>query len=97
MIQSDTLSRRPDHEEGEDKGEVITLFLKFKFIIVINLSLRDKIQTCTQENHLAQTVLKGLENPIALPFKSTKEDWRYEDGILLYKKQLYISANITLR
>ena len=43
MIQSDTLSRRPDHEEGEDKGEVVTLFPKFKFIAAINLSLRDKI------------------------------------------------------
>ena len=105
---SDALSRRPDHKEGMalDNEERILLDTKFFKVNAIrpttvkvlgDTTLRQRIKS-TQEydKEVSQALESILKNG---PRSLTKglEDWNLEDGIILYRGQVYVPKEESLR
>jgi hypothetical protein len=105
---SDALSRWPDHKEGMalDNDDHVLLDSKFFTIratqtTAVNISgdntIRQRI-VATQEydKEVTQALESILKNG---PRSITKglEDWNLEDGLILYRGQVYVPQNETLR
>lgn len=97
MIQSDALSRRPDYEEGEDKGEVAIILPESIFIATMEIPLRDRIQMAMEEDSFAIEAVEGLQKMNIPPLKTALTDWKTENGLLFFKTRLYIPLNASLR
>jgi len=85
MVQSDALSRWPDHvpEEDEDNEDLVLLPDK----LFINLI---KIELVKNMTNILST--KGVP-----PIKSNLSDWKIEDGMLFYQEWCYIPDNNTIQ
>lgn len=97
MIQSDALSRRPDYEEGEDKGEVAIILPESIFIATMEIPLKDWIQMAMEEDLFAIEAVEGLQKMNIPPLKTALTDWKIKDGLLFFKTRLYILLNALLR
>ena len=83
MVQSDALSRRPDHIPEEDTDNEDTILLPTQlFARVINLDLRGKIMTALTEEDRKE---------------SLNEDWKETDGLLFYKGRCFVPDQLELR
>jgi hypothetical protein len=105
---SDALSRRPDHKEGiaAENEECVLLDNKFFTInatrptaitVLGDTTLRQCIKA-TQEydkdiSNAVETILKNGPRSLAKGL----EEWNLEDGIILYKGQVYVPKNEELR
>jgi hypothetical protein len=105
---SDALSRRPDHKEGiaTEREERVLLDDKFFTInatrptaitVLGDTTLRQRIKA-TQEydkdvSNAVETILKNGPRSLAKGL----EEWNLEDGIILYKGQVYDPKNEELR
>jgi hypothetical protein len=105
---SDALSRRPDHKEGMALDNDDRVLLDNRFFTIhttqttaVNISgdntIRQRI-VATQEydKEVTQALESILKNG---PRSITKglEDWNLEDGLILYRGQVYVPQNETLR
>ena len=95
MVQSDTLSRRPDYipEEDTDNDDV-TMLPEGLFVNLINTELQEQIVNCDKIDKDASEAL------ITLLGKGKIEDWTMEKfndrKILFFKGRNYIPISETL-
>ena len=104
---ADALSRHPDHSEGMelDNDDRVLLDTKFFAIQAIrpqaitmqgNNMLREHIKAAQDYDN---EVIKALESILKNGPRSIAkglEDWNLEDGIILYRGQVYIPKNVDL-
>ena len=91
MIQSDALSRRPDHiPENDDDNENIVILPDNLFINLINVELAKMIESATISDKLVQNISNVLSTKGIPPIKSSLSDWKIENGKLFYQERCYI-------
>jgi len=74
MIQSDALSRQPDHITDEiDNGDIIVLPDDI-FIKIIDLELQDEIKNETAKNDFFAKALQAMKENGPLPIRSSLEE-----------------------
>jgi len=94
MIQSDALSRRPDHiPEKDTNNENIVLLPDKLFIKLINTELTKLIESAAASDEFVKDMDKVLFTKGVPPIKSNLSDWKIEDGVLFYQDQCYIPDN----
>ena len=94
MVQSDTLSRQPDHipEEDTDNEDLVLLPDKL-FINLVNVKLAKMIALATTSDELVKNMSHILSMKGVPPIKLNLSDWKIEDGMLFYQDQCYIPDN----
>ena len=98
MIQSDALSRRPDHvAENNDDNENIIILPDNLFINLINVELANMIESATTSDELVQNISNVLSMKGIPPIKSSLSDWKMENGKLFYPEQCYIPDSNGIR
>ena len=90
MIQSDALSRRPDHVLEDTDNEDIVLLPDNIFIKMVDLEMKTKIEDGTKDDELVQKAILALKDSTLPPIKSSLEDWEIRDGLLFFKEKCYI-------
>jgi len=97
MVQSDALSRRPDHvpEEGTDNEDLILLPDEL-FINLVNIELARMIESAATSDKLVKNMTNVLSTKGVPPIKLNLSDWKIEDGMLFYQEQCYIPDNRTI-
>src|SRR6266567_9613196 len=102
MIQSDALSRRPDHIPDEDHdNEDVTLLPDKMFINLIDVDLQEKIVNSPEMDTDAADAIKLLLEQGPTTVQNNLDDWKSETfndkTILFYKEKNYIPKNKELR
>jgi len=86
MIQSDALSRCPDHiPEKDTDDEDIVLLPDELFIKLINMELAKLIKSAATSDEFAKNMDKVLSTKGVPPIKSNLSDWKIEDRVLFYQ------------
>ena len=94
MVQSNTLSRRPDHiPENDNDNEDVVLLPDTLFVRVINNELQRIIETATATDDLVKNISDVLSKKGIPPIRSSLSDWKIEDGMLFYQERCYIPEN----
>ena len=97
LVQADALSHRPDHTNGEEDTEEVTMLPGDLFIQIIAEDRQDQINLATQSNEFAFNITECLSKKSTLPLRSALSDWMNDDRIILYKGKAYIPADTDLR
>jgi RNase H-like domain found in reverse transcriptase/Reverse transcriptase (RNA-dependent DNA polymerase)/Integrase zinc binding domain len=102
MVQSDTLSRRPDFTPAKDNdNEDVILLADDLFVNLVDLDLQKRIQNCNAFDSDATEAIKILLESDSNTIRSELEDWTLEniddDKVLFYKGKNYIPQDATLR
>ena len=86
-LQSDALSRCPDHiPEKDTNNENIVLLPDELFIKLINMELAKLIESATASDKFAKDMDKVLSTKGVPPIKSNLSDWKIENGVLYYQE-----------
>ena len=86
MIQSDALSRHPDHvPEKDTDNENIVLLPDRLFIKLINTELAKLIELAAATDEFVKDMDKVLSTKGVPLIKSSLLDWKIEDGVLFYQ------------
>src|SRR5277367_4299304 len=99
MVQSDTLSRRPDlcpdnDHDNEDK----VLLSESMFINAIDLKLKDLIVSLTDDDNILKSVVQAYESSGPFPLNSSKANWWINnDCLIFYQNRCYVPDNLDLR
>jgi hypothetical protein len=101
MVQSDTLSRRPDYTPEKDTdNENITLLPDNLFVNLIDVDLQNRIMNCTDMDKYATDALSYILDYGSSTLRHDLNDWTLEkvDGknVLFYKDKNYISRDLDL-
>jgi len=97
MIQSDALSRRPDHITNEIDNDDIIVLPDNIFIKMIDLELQDEIKNETTKDDFFAKALQAMKENGPLPIRSSLEEWKIEEGLLFFKDRCYIPPHEDLR
>ena len=102
MIQSDTLSRRPDFIPEEDHDNENRIFLpENMFINLIDLDLQDRIAKSKNYDFDIKNALEILLEKGPNTLQSNLEDWKLEkhngENVMFYKGKNYIPNDLGLR
>ena len=97
MIQSDALSRRPDHITDDTDNDNIILLPDNLFVRTVDLDLRDTLVIETSRDALFTKALEALQNDGPLPITLKLTDWQFHDGLLFFKDRCYVPPNTDLR
>jgi len=97
MVQSDALSRWPDHVPEEDTdNEDLVLFPDKLFINLVNIKLTKMIESAATSDELVKNMTNILSTKGVPPIKSNLSGWKIEDGMLFYQEWCYIPDNNTI-
>uniref|UniRef100_A0A0W0GCX0 Putative reverse transcriptase-rnase h-integrase n=1 Tax=Moniliophthora roreri TaxID=221103 RepID=A0A0W0GCX0_MONRR len=98
MVQSDALSRRPDHVLQEDTdNDNVVLLPDALFINVIDTDLQGRLKKALGTDDFHASALESLLDQGIPPIKSSLSDWKFEDDLLFYKGRAYVPNDIHLR
>src|SRR6202023_3302121 len=97
MIQSDTLSRRPDHITDDTDNNDVILLPDPIFIKLIDTELQTFIQNETSSDEFFAKALLALKNHSPLPITSKLDEWSTADGLLFFRGRCYIPPSLNLR
>jgi len=97
MIQSDALSRRPDHITDKIDNDDIIVLPDNIFIKMIDLELQDEIKNETAKDDFFVKALQAVKENGPLPIRSSVEKWKIEEGMLFFKDRCYIPPHEELR
>ena len=102
MIQSDTLSQRPNHGADKDHdNKNITLLPNGMFLNLINTELLGKITDSNKMDKDATDAIKTLFDDESKTIRDTVADWTITEhegkNVLFYKGRNYIPKNQDLR
>uniref|UniRef100_A0A0W0G7C8 Reverse transcriptase RNase H-like domain-containing protein n=1 Tax=Moniliophthora roreri TaxID=221103 RepID=A0A0W0G7C8_MONRR len=97
MVQSDTLSRRPDFvdKEENDNNDVVMLPDKL-FVNVIDTELKTMLEEALPTDEFLQMTIESLIEKGTPPIKSSLQDWQTEENLLFYKDRIYVLNDPTL-
>ena len=90
MIQSDALSRRPDHITDKIDNDDIIVLPNNIFIKMVNLELQNEIREETAKDDFFVKALLAMKENGPLSIRSKLEDWKTEEGLLFFKNRCYI-------
>ena len=91
MLQSNALSRWPDHvPKNDDDNENIVILPDNLFINLINTELAKIIESATTSDELVKNISNVLSTKGIPPIKSSLSNWKIENGKFFYQKQCYI-------
>ncbi|ESK82719.1 hypothetical protein Moror_5686 [Moniliophthora roreri MCA 2997] len=94
IVQSDALSRRPDHIHGADTdNKDVIMLLDSLFINSIDVDLQTWLKNALGNDDFHCSALEALLDQGILPIKSSLSDWKFDDDILFYKGRAYIPNN----
>ena len=101
MVQSDTLSQRPDlTPENDNDNEDITMLPENLFIRLIDADLQNRIANCQDMDKDATEALITLLDQKSTPLQTGLESWTTEKfgdkNILFFKGKNYIPKDETL-
>jgi len=96
MIQSDTLSQRPDHIIDDTKNDNLILLPDNIFVRVVNLDLRDALVKGTTDDSLFARALEGLKEHAPFPITSQLNDWRLDDGLYFSRTDVMSPCQLSL-
>uniref|UniRef100_A0A0W0FUN7 Reverse transcriptase-rnase h-integrase n=1 Tax=Moniliophthora roreri TaxID=221103 RepID=A0A0W0FUN7_MONRR len=98
MVQSDALSRRDDHVQGEDTdNEDVILLLEHLFINVVDVELQDKLKDRLGSDDFHKMALEALMTTGLLLIKSALSDWEINDSLIRYKGRVYVLDDVVLQ
>ena len=98
MAVPDALSRRADHTlEGEDDNEDMVLLPETMFIKSIDFDLKKKMENPQSRDQMAANIMSGIRDGTLPRWKQMKDDWKWEDDLLLYKGRVYVLPDEELR
>lgn len=98
MVQSDALSRRPDHRQGTNNDNVERTMLPDNlFVRMVDLAVVPRFQELAKQDRLFCDALAALRNHGPPPIRSTLTDWSEREGLVFYKNRCYVPADETLR
>ena len=97
MIQSDALSRRPDHVTDDTDNEDVILLPDSIFVKIVDTELQGKIQTETSSDEFFMKALLALKEHGPLPITSKLDEWSTYDGLLFFRNRCYIPPSLDLR
>jgi len=91
MVQSDALSRRPDHvpEEDTDNEDLVLLPDKL-FINLVNTKLAEIVKSAATSDELVKDMANILSMKGVPTIKLNLSDWKIEDRMLFYQDRCYI-------
>ena len=90
LVQADALSRRPDHNGGEEDNKEITLLKDEVSIQSINVKLKAQIWNTRAKDPQLISFRTKLGKKLKQPSFSKPDNWSEDDGILLYKDKVYV-------
>jgi len=86
MVQSDVLSRRPDHIPEEDTdNEDLVLLPDELFINLVNIELAKMIESAATSDELVKIMTNILSMKGVPPIKLNLSDWKIEERMLFYQ------------
>ena len=91
MVPADALSHQDSVDTSEDNANA-AICPKPMIIGALDLSLARHIQNSSSSNPLVLHAIKNLHNNTPLFPRSSVKDWKYKDGCLYYKGQMYIPS-----
>lgn len=103
----DALSRRADHDKGEDdnKGRILLKPEVFRAKaakrghsrIAADRPLLTRIRTCAKRDDEVATALETLRDKAPVQLKRGLEEWNTEDGLILFRGKVYVPKDDDLR
>ena len=94
MGPADALSRKDEVETSDDNRKITLLKGKNQYfhLWVINHTLAEKISLSSASDPIVINALAAMNSTSREPWipRTSKEDWRFKDGNLYFKHQLYI-------
>ena len=97
MVQSDALSRRPDHDPGDSDNKDMVLLPSELFAKAVNIELIERIRDAKVRDLVVVETIQALNNGKIPPLKSAVKDWKIEGDLILYKDKVYIPCDQDLR
>ena len=97
MIQSDSLSRHPDHVLNDTNNDDVIVLPDNIFIHLLDLDLQDEILQKTFDNEFFSKAVTSLKEHGPALICSTLDDWSSDNGLLFYQGRCYIPDNKALR
>ncbi len=79
MIQSDTLSRRPDHGEGPEDDKLSTVLPDHLFVNVLDTELQERILNGKELDWDVKNAIETLLNDGPSSLRNDLQDWKIKD------------------
>ena len=95
LIQADALLCQPDHMQGQEEDELVTMLLTDLFLNLILIDLCDCIAKLTETDAYAATIYSCIKCK-ALPLQTTLTDWTLDNGLILFKNKVYVPEDLDL-
>ncbi|KAF9800555.1 hypothetical protein IEO21_10329 [Rhodonia placenta] len=93
MVQSDTLSRRPDHDDGSNDNTDVVMLPPEAWVAAIDIDTRDTILSFKDDPIMKE----GLTVARTGRTSRTGSDWSIDDNLLLYQDRVYVPPDESLR
>lgn len=90
MIQSDALSRRPDHMIEDHDNEDVILLPDSLFVRRTLEELKETLKEKIKDDEFVSKAIESLKTSKIPPIKSKLEDWEIRDGLLFYQNRCYV-------
>ena len=74
LIQANALSHQPDHTQGKEEDELVTMLLTNIFLNLISINLRNQINQLTKTNTYASNILNCIKTK-SLPLWTALSGW----------------------
>ena len=97
LVQADTLSRRPDHDGGEDDNKDVIVLREELFAKAINTDLQERIRDNKARTSDLIPFISKTGTTLHRPDYGKLEDWTDSDGIVLYQDKVYVPPDDDLR
>ena len=97
LVQADALSRRPDHDRGENDNQDVILLKEEVFAKAVNVELQERIRSNKARDPQLIDLLTSKGKIQQRPGFGKPEDWTDDEGILLYKDRVYVPPDDDLR
>lgn len=97
LTQADALSRRSGHEEGENDNKDIVVLGPEIFAKAVNIELQERIRDHKARDLDVVDFITSKGNIKKRPNLGNPEDWEDDDGLLLFKKKVYVPPDEDLR
>ena len=97
LVVSDALSRRVDHAPDDEPSELQYMFPPTFFrdeelppIRLIWPGLHERLRLTSEVDTVVQMVVDTLNNSSLSPMQQALSDWKWEDGLLMFKGHYYV-------
>ena len=97
LTQADTLSCCPDHTQGEEDVELVTMLPEDLFVALIATDLQDQIHALSSKDEFIQGIIKCLKDQSMPPLRTALSDWTNNDGIIPFKNKVFVPNDRDIR